>query len=98
MIRITGYPTEKPRALLTRIIEASSNEGDLVLDCFAGSGTTLAVAAQLGRRWIGVDNSSEAIATTIKRFAHGMERMGDFVTSQETESNGRTATVRICQS
>ena len=79
MIKITGYPTEKPTSLLARIIEASSREGDLVLDCFAGSGTTLAGASQLGRRWIGTDNSSEAIATTLRRFAHGLEPMGDFV-------------------
>jgi adenine-specific DNA-methyltransferase len=79
MIKVTGYPTEKPAGLLARIIEASSNQDDLVLDCFSGSGTTLAVASQLGRRWIGVDNSSEAIATTLHRFAHGLEPMGDFV-------------------
>lgn len=84
MIKITGYPTEKPPELLTRIIEASSDEGDLVLDCFAGSGTTLAVASQLGRRWIGIDNSSEAIATILRRFAHGLEPMGDFVGERKT--------------
>lgn len=78
-IKITGYPTEKNPELLTRIIEASSNPGDLVLDCFAGSGTTLDVAARLGRRWIGIDNSPEAIKTTLRRFATGLERMGDFV-------------------
>ena len=84
MIKITGYPTEKTPGLLTRIVEASSNEDDLVLDCFAGSGTTLAVASQLGRRWIGIDNSSEATATTLKRFAHGLKPMGDFVSEKET--------------
>jgi adenine-specific DNA-methyltransferase len=78
-IHITGYPTEKPPALLARIIEASSNQGDLVMDCYAGSGTTLAVASSLGRRWIGVDRSEEAIKTMIHRFQHGTERMGDFV-------------------
>ncbi|MGI9059888.1 MAG: site-specific DNA-methyltransferase [Ktedonobacteraceae bacterium] len=81
-IEITGYPTEKNPALLARIIEASSNPGDLVLDCFSGSGTTLAVASQLNRRWIGIDNSTEAIATTLRRFAKGLEPMGDFVTKQ----------------
>ncbi len=84
MIKITGYPTEKPLELLTRIIEASSDEGDLVLDCFAGSGTTLAAASQLKRRWIGIDNSSEAIATILKRCAHGLEPMGDFVSKKKT--------------
>ncbi len=77
--KITGYPTEKNSELLARIIQASSNPGDLVLDCFAGSGTTLAVADQLGRRWVGVDNSLEAIETTLRRFARGTEPMGDFV-------------------
>jgi adenine-specific DNA-methyltransferase len=65
--------------LLTRIVEASSRPGDLVLDCFAGSGTTLAVASDLGRRWIGVDHSDEAIRTIAHRLQHGTERMGDFV-------------------
>jgi adenine-specific DNA-methyltransferase len=81
-IKITGYPTEKNPALFNRIIQASSNPDDLVLDCFAGSGTTLSVASELSRRWIGIDNSSEAIATTLRRFAKGCERMGDFVSKQ----------------
>ena len=80
-IRITGYPTEKPDPMLARIISASSNPGDLVLDCYSGSGTTLAVASRLGRRWIGCDRGSEAIETTLRRFTNGMERMGDFVGS-----------------
>jgi len=50
-----GYPTQKPEALLERIIAASSNEGDLVLDPFCGCGTTIAAAQKLGRRWIGID-------------------------------------------
>ncbi len=62
-----GYPTQKPEALLTRIIKASSNEGDLVLDCFAGSGTTLAVAEKLGRQWIGIDCGKLSIYTMQKR-------------------------------
>ncbi|MFH1902708.1 MAG: site-specific DNA-methyltransferase [Candidatus Omnitrophota bacterium] len=64
---ITGYPTQKPEALLDRIFKASSNIGDLVMDCFAGSGTTLAVAEKLGRRWIGVDCGKLAIYTMQKR-------------------------------
>jgi adenine-specific DNA-methyltransferase len=84
-IHVTGYPTEKNPDLLARIIQASSNPGDLVLDCFAGSGTTLAVASQLDRRWIGIDCSPEAIATTLRRFAKGPEPMGDFVVRSETE-------------
>ena len=62
-----GYPTQKPEALLRRIIGASSNPGDLVLDCFVGSGTTAAVAEKLGRRWIAADMGRFAIATTRKR-------------------------------
>ena len=61
------YPTQKPEALLERIIKASSKPGDLVLDCFPGSGTTLAVAEKLGRRWIGVDCGKLAIYTMQKR-------------------------------
>lgn len=63
----TGYDTQKPEALLERIIKASSNEGDLVADFFCGSGTTLAVAEKLGRRWIGVDLGRYAIHTSRKR-------------------------------
>ena len=61
------YPTQKPKALLDRIIKASSNPGDLVFDCFMGSGTTQAVAMKLGRRFIGADINLGAIQTTTKR-------------------------------
>ena len=63
----TGYPTQKPEALLEKIIKASSNPGDLVFDCFMGSGTTQAVAMKLGRRFIGADINLGAIQTTTKR-------------------------------
>jgi site-specific DNA-methyltransferase (adenine-specific) len=56
-----GYPTQKPEALLERIIEASSNEGDVILDAFCGCGTTIAVANRLNRQWIGIDSSNVAI-------------------------------------
>ena len=62
-----GYPTQKPEALLERIIKASSNEGDLVADFFCGSGTTIAVAQKLNRSWIGVDIGEEAICTIRSR-------------------------------
>ncbi|MGN6187888.1 MAG: site-specific DNA-methyltransferase [Conexibacter sp.] len=62
-----GYPTQKPEALLARIIEASTHPGDLCLDCFAGSGTTAAVAQQLGRRWIAVDCGKLAVYVTQRR-------------------------------
>ncbi len=61
------YPTEKSLELLKFIVEASSNEGDLVLDCFAGSGTTLVAAQVLNRHWIGIDNSKPAINVAQKR-------------------------------
>jgi adenine-specific DNA-methyltransferase len=86
-IKITGYPTEKNPLLLDRIIAASSNPGDLVLDCFAGSGTTLGSAAKLGRRWIGVDQSEEALQTTLTRFLHGLQPMGDFVSKPHTQAD-----------
>jgi site-specific DNA-methyltransferase (adenine-specific) len=63
----TGYPTQKPEALLERLIEALTEPDDLVLDPYLGSGTTLAVCARLGRRGIGVDQSAEALAITRKR-------------------------------
>jgi DNA modification methylase len=62
-----GYDTQKPEKLLEYVISASSNEGDLVLDCFVGSGTTAAVAEKLNRRWIACDLSRFAINTTRKR-------------------------------
>lgn len=64
---LLGYPTQKPEKLLERIIKASSNEGDLVADFFCGSGTTLAVAEKLGRKWIGSDLGRFSIHTTRKR-------------------------------
>jgi adenine-specific DNA-methyltransferase len=64
---LVGYPTQKPEALLDRIVKASSNEGDLVLDCFCGSGTTAAVAEKQKRRWIACDLGRFAINTTRKR-------------------------------
>ena len=64
-----GYPTQKPEALLERIIKASSKKGDLVLDAFCGCGTALAVAQKLGRRWIGIDISPSAISLIKTRLA-----------------------------
>jgi DNA modification methylase len=64
---LLGYPTQKPEKLIERIIKASSNPGDLVFDCFMGSGTTQAVAMKLGRRFIGADINLGAVQTTTKR-------------------------------
>lgn len=66
-LEAVGYPTQKPEALLDRIIKASSNEGNIVADFFCGSGTTLVVAEKLGRKWIGSDLGKFAIHTTRKR-------------------------------
>jgi adenine-specific DNA-methyltransferase len=90
-ICITGYPTEKNPALLERIILASSKPGDLVLDAFAGSGTSLAVASHLRRRWVGIDNSREAIVTILKRFETGLEKMGDFVEARNGKNPAKDA-------
>ncbi len=70
-----GYPTQKPLTLLERIIRASSNEGDLVADFFCGSGTTIAVAEKLGRKWIGTDLGRFAIHTTRKRMIQVQREM-----------------------
>ncbi len=72
-IERSDYPTQKPEALLDRIIGIASNEGDLILDCFAGSGTTMAVAQRLGRKWIGCDINTGAIQTSTKRLAQIIE-------------------------
>ncbi|MCL5429419.1 MAG: site-specific DNA-methyltransferase [Chloroflexi bacterium] len=64
----TGYPTQKPLGILRRIVAASSNQGDLVLDFFAGSGTTGAAALELGRRFLLVDNNEEAVNVMKERF------------------------------
>lgn len=65
--RMVNYPTQKPEALLERLIKASTNENDLIIDLFAGSGTTAAVAEKLGRRWITCDFGKHAIYTMQKR-------------------------------
>ncbi|MGH7283845.1 MAG: DNA-methyltransferase [Polyangiaceae bacterium] len=74
----TGYPSQKPEALLERILSALTSEGDVVLDPYAGSGTTLAVAARMGRKFIGIDASDVAIETLTARlesmFAHAYAR------------------------
>ena len=67
---LVGYPTQKPIALLERIIKASSNLDDIVFDCFMGSGTTQAVAMKLGRRFIGADINLGAVETTTKRLCN----------------------------
>lgn len=79
-----GYPTQKPEALLERIIRASSNEGDTVLDAYCGCGTTVAVAQRLGRKWIGIDITYQSISLILKRFQDTYEKNG---TWREVEAN-----------
>ncbi|RPF48281.1 site-specific DNA-methyltransferase (adenine-specific)/adenine-specific DNA-methyltransferase [Hydrogenoanaerobacterium saccharovorans] len=81
---LQDYPTQKPEALLERIIKSSSNEGDLVFDCFMGSGTTQAVAMKLGRRFIGADINLGAIQTTAKRLIN----VANELKSQEDKYTG----------
>jgi len=73
-----GYPTQKPESIVERILAAATEQGDLVLDCFVGSGTTPAVAERMGRRWIAADLGRFAIHTTRKRLL-GVEAVRPFV-------------------
>ncbi len=82
-----GFPTQKNESLVSRIVRASSSPGDLVLDCFVGSGTTAAVSEKLGRRWIACDASPIAIHTTRKRLL-GLPDVRPFVV--ESASKSRT--------
>jgi adenine specific DNA methylase Mod len=82
----TGYPTQKPEELLDRIIRASSNPDSIILDCFAGSGTTQAVAQKLGRRWIGCDLNKGAIQTISKR-------LQKIIKEQEKENKNKQNTL-----
>ena len=80
----TGYPTQKPEGVLRRIVQASSREGDWVLDFFAGSGTSGAVASKLGRRFIMVDNNPEALAVMRRRLNAGTAPISFVTTAGET--------------
>lgn len=83
------YPTQKPETLLDRLIRASSNPGDVVLDCFIGSGTTAAVAQKLGRRWIACDINKGAIQTTSRRLQTIIrEQIGQAAKPQQAELRG----------
>jgi site-specific DNA-methyltransferase (adenine-specific) len=74
-----GYPTQKPEKLLERIIEASSKKGDVVLDAYCGCGTTIAVAQRLGREWIGIDITYQAVSVILERLEKhfGSKILGD---------------------
>ncbi|MFQ2037642.1 site-specific DNA-methyltransferase [Aeromonas veronii] len=79
---ITGYPTEKNIDMLKLIVNASSERGDIVLDPFCGSGTTMQAACELDRKFIGIDQSMEGVKATISRFKHGLKKMGDYVSPE----------------
>ena len=83
-IKNINYPTSKPEKLLERVIKASSNKGDLIFDCFMGSGTTQAVAMKLGRRFIGADINLGAIETTTKRLLNIQKELQETIDTDET--------------
>ena len=78
-----GYPTQKPLELLRRIVAASSNEGDVVLDPFCGCATTCVAAQRLGRRWIGIDIEENAVNQVIERLSDDAGLFSDFVSLTE---------------
>ena len=75
----TGYPTQKPLALLHRIIKASSNVGDIVFDPFCGCATTCVAAQQLGRKWIGIDIEKQAVGLLVDRLSNAAGLFKDFI-------------------
>jgi site-specific DNA-methyltransferase (adenine-specific) len=79
----TGYPTQKPLALLHRIIKASSNEGDIVMDPFCGCATTCVAAQQLGRKWIGIDIEKQALSILVERLSDDAGIFKDFVNRKD---------------
>ncbi len=104
-VSITGYPTEKNLDMLKMIVAASSNEGDWVVDCFCGSGTTLEAAHSVGRKWIGIDSSSVAIDISVRRLQKllerdytpmfGHERVGFSVFTATAKEKGRMSESRV---
>lgn len=92
-----GYPTQKPEELLRRVIFGSSNPNDLVLDCFAGSGTSVAMAQKLGRRWIGCDINKGAIQTTAKRLQQVMQEQVEQLRGQKPLLDDDNAPPKPCQ-
>ena len=92
----TGYPTQKPLALLYRIVEASSNKGDIVFDPFCGCATTMVAAEHKGRKWIGIDIELQARELVISRLAHESgELFKDFVHTKQIPKRTDIATVTL---
>jgi site-specific DNA-methyltransferase (adenine-specific) len=79
----TGYPTQKPLAVLHRIIKASSNEGDIVMDPFCGCATTCVAAQQLDRKWIGIDIEKQATQVLVQRLSDDAGLFKDFVATDQ---------------
>ena len=79
----TGYPTQKPLALLQRIVKASSNEGDIVIDPFCGCATTCVAAQQLNRKWIGIDIEKQAVNILIERLSDDAGIFKDFINTTD---------------
>ncbi len=79
----TGYPTQKPLAILDRIVKVHSNPGDIILDCFAGSGTTGDAAAKNGRRFLLIDSSREAVTVMAQRLAYAKPELTGFEVAVE---------------
>ena len=86
----TDYPTQKPEALIERIITASSNENSIILDCFVGSGTTAVAAEKLGRRWIVADLNKGAIQTTMKEIQKKIDEPRGIAHYRVNNYNART--------
>ncbi len=84
----SGYPTQKPEELIEKVVAASTNPGDVVLDCFVGSGTAVVVAQKLGRRWIGCDINKGAIQTTAKRLQTVIAEQAKAGKSKQTKLKG----------
>jgi site-specific DNA-methyltransferase (adenine-specific) len=92
----TGYPTQKPEALLERLLSACTEPGDLVLDPYVGSATTLAVASRLGRRGVGIDSSLRAIKVSRKRLrAAGIRPLEEHVVEAGSEKRSSDRTARV---
>lgn len=85
-VKITGYPTEKNLDMVKMLVGASSDLGDLVIDPFCGSGTTLQAARDQGRRFLGIDASFTAAKATLRRMRHGLEPMGDYVNTKSNDA------------
>lgn len=96
--KITGYPTEKNLNMMEMIVAASSNPGDLVIDAYSGSGTTLAASGAIGRSWIGIDESPAAIETAIKRLVLGTPSMGSHARDSYVKREPKIAATKSEQS